>query len=86
MGLIGRNSSSPDLVQATSYCNNQPQRNLPCVFDTATNNVYAARSQHSGGVNACLGDGSVRFYRSTVDLATWRAMTTTQGGETLIAD
>jgi len=30
-----------------------------------------ARSRHSGGVNACLGDGSVRFIRNSISQQTW---------------
>jgi prepilin-type processing-associated H-X9-DG protein len=48
--------------------------------------TYAAiisRSYHPGGVNALLGDGSVRFIRSTISGTTWRALGTVQGGEVL---
>ncbi len=41
----------------------------------------AARSNHPGGVNVTLGDGSVRFVNDTVDLLLWRALATRQGGE-----
>ncbi len=34
-----------------------------------------ARSFHPGGVNALLGDGSVKFIKSTIDGMTWRALT-----------
>ena len=40
-----------------------------------------ARSNHPGGVNAVLGDGSVQFYADTVDLSLWRALGTRAGGE-----
>jgi prepilin-type N-terminal cleavage/methylation domain-containing protein/prepilin-type processing-associated H-X9-DG protein len=40
-----------------------------------------ARSNFSGGVNVAFGDGSVRFIRDNVQLATWRAMATRAGGE-----
>ncbi|MCF0234413.1 MAG: DUF1559 domain-containing protein, partial [Thermoguttaceae bacterium] len=43
----------------------------------------AARSHHSGGVNAAMGDGSVRFVSETINLDTWKALSTTQGGETV---
>jgi prepilin-type N-terminal cleavage/methylation domain-containing protein/prepilin-type processing-associated H-X9-DG protein len=52
----------------------------------ATNICYAAvtaRSYHTGGVNVALMDGSVRFVRDNLDLATWRALGTRQGGETI---
>jgi prepilin-type N-terminal cleavage/methylation domain-containing protein/prepilin-type processing-associated H-X9-DG protein len=34
--------------------------------------LIPARSLHPGGVNALLGDGSVRFVANTVDLLTWQ--------------
>jgi prepilin-type N-terminal cleavage/methylation domain-containing protein/prepilin-type processing-associated H-X9-DG protein len=46
----------------------------------------AARSKHPGGVNAALCDGSVHFFAETIDLAVWRALSTTQGGETVDAN
>jgi prepilin-type N-terminal cleavage/methylation domain-containing protein len=33
-----------------------------------------ARSKHTGGVMACLADGSVRFVSNTISLATWRQL------------
>jgi prepilin-type N-terminal cleavage/methylation domain-containing protein/prepilin-type processing-associated H-X9-DG protein len=38
-------------------------------------------SAHPGGVNVLLGDGSVRFIKDNVALATWRALSTRNGGE-----
>ena len=40
-------------------------------------------SAHTGGVNALLGDGSVRFIQNSINLATWRALGTRNGGETV---
>lgn len=42
---------------------------------------FLARSQHPGGVNVALGDGSVRFIPNSINLATWRALATRSGGE-----
>ncbi|MGL4941850.1 MAG: DUF1559 domain-containing protein [Thermoguttaceae bacterium] len=42
-----------------------------------------ARSFHSGGVNAAIGDGGVRFISDTVNLHTWRCVTTGTGGESV---
>jgi len=39
-------------------------------------------SLHPGGVNATLGDGSVRFLSETTDLAILKAISTMAGGET----
>ncbi len=43
---------------------------------------FFARSNHPGGVNVGLADGSVRFISQTIDLATWRALGSIAGGET----
>ncbi len=43
--------------------------------------VFAARSYHPGGVNAAMGDGSVRWFTSAVDTSVWRALGTRDGGE-----
>jgi prepilin-type N-terminal cleavage/methylation domain-containing protein/prepilin-type processing-associated H-X9-DG protein len=46
----------------------------------------AARSGHSQGVNAAMADGSVRFVRNSINLTTWRAMATRNGGEVFSND
>jgi prepilin-type N-terminal cleavage/methylation domain-containing protein/prepilin-type processing-associated H-X9-DG protein len=43
-------------------------------------------SRHPGGVNMMMGDGSCRFVKSTVNLQSWRALGTRNGGEVLSAD
>ncbi|HWG47201.1 MAG TPA: DUF1559 domain-containing protein [Gemmataceae bacterium] len=57
-------------------------------FITATESslgdTYAAvtsRSYHTGGVNALLMDGSVRFINNSVAVGTWRALGSRAGGE-----
>ena len=45
--------------------------------------VVPPSSAHTGGVNVLLGDGSVRFVTDTIDLPTWRALGTRNGGEVL---
>ncbi len=40
-----------------------------------------ASSQHTGGVNMTLCDGSVRFVADTIDLQLWRSIGTRNGGE-----
>jgi prepilin-type N-terminal cleavage/methylation domain-containing protein/prepilin-type processing-associated H-X9-DG protein len=85
---LAPNSSTPDVVYTAGYCNNQPQANLPCTgTPTSTNpSMFGSRSNHPGGVNAGLCDGSVRFVRQSIPLATWRAMSTTEGGEVVSND
>lgn len=43
--------------------------------------LYTARSQHAGGVNAALGDGSARFIAEQIDLKIWRALSTRAGAD-----
>jgi prepilin-type N-terminal cleavage/methylation domain-containing protein/prepilin-type processing-associated H-X9-DG protein len=61
--------------------------NQPGVWDcgNASHNkgLTAARSNHAGGVNVLLCDGSVRFVRDGIAPATWRALATRAGGEVL---
>jgi prepilin-type processing-associated H-X9-DG protein len=57
-----------------------PNSKIP---DVVKNNwgFMAARSLHPGGVNVLLGDGSVRFVKDSINIATWRALATRAGGE-----
>jgi prepilin-type processing-associated H-X9-DG protein len=48
--------------------------------------AITARSYHPGGVNALFADGSVRFAKSTIDGATWRALGTVAGREVISGD
>jgi len=50
--------------------------------NTAFNSMHiAASSFHTGGANACLADGSVRFFRDSTSIQNWRAMGTRSGGD-----
>jgi prepilin-type N-terminal cleavage/methylation domain-containing protein/prepilin-type processing-associated H-X9-DG protein len=51
--------------------------------DYVTTAWRAARSQHPGGVNLLMGDGSVRFESEFVDMLVWRAIATIDGHEAL---
>jgi len=43
--------------------------------------MVTARSQHPGGVNLLMGDGSTRFVTETISRAVWRGLGTRGGGE-----
>ena len=48
--------------------------------------LFGATSYHSGGVVVALLDGSVRFVKDSISLATWVAIATKAGGEVVSAD
>ena len=48
--------------------------------------AVTARSWHPGGVNALLGDGSVRFVKDSINGEAWRGLGTIRGGEVISAD
>jgi prepilin-type N-terminal cleavage/methylation domain-containing protein/prepilin-type processing-associated H-X9-DG protein len=48
--------------------------------------MQLARSRHSQGVNAAMCDGSVRFFRDTISVETWRALGTANGAEVISAN
>ena len=75
------NSTTRDLIWG---CRNFPQEGMPC---SQSGSPYvamraAARSYHQGGVNICMGDGSVRFVRDSIPLLVWQGMGSRGGGET----
>jgi prepilin-type processing-associated H-X9-DG protein len=43
---------------------------------------FAARSNHTSGVNVALADGSVRFVNNSIQQFTWAALSTRAGNET----
>ena len=61
------------------------RRNAPCQSSVLAFGLInmAARSNHTGGVNVLLGDGSVRFVQNDVDAAVWQASASINAGETL---
>ena len=52
-----------------------------CGDDTNNRAHVAARSYHTGGVNVCMADGSVRFIADSINFAVWQAMGTRAGGD-----
>jgi prepilin-type processing-associated H-X9-DG protein len=74
MTITGPNSTTPDRI----WC--FETETAPCI-NTDQNVFQAARSRHPGGVNAALGDGSVRFFSNTITLEIWQAAGTSYGGE-----
>ncbi len=61
------------------YC--VPKVKAPCASSSVLNAYTLARSNHTGGVNVCLADASVRFYSNTITPSTWLALGSRNGGE-----
>lgn len=75
------NSSVPDCLRDIS-CGDPLVEVSPCSPTCQEcDGRPAARSFHPGGVNAVACDGSVTFFSDSIDLYTWRALSTIQGGE-----
>ena len=45
--------------------------------------AVTSRSFHTGGVNVTRADGSTQFFSDNIDLVTWRALSTRNGGEVI---
>jgi len=79
------NSQVPDY----GVCGEQTDpRKAPCTRKTGTPGTHylSSRSRHPGGVNVLLGDGSVRFIKDSISLASWKALSSRAGGEVLSSD
>ncbi|MCC6509821.1 MAG: DUF1559 domain-containing protein, partial [Pirellulaceae bacterium] len=86
--FLAPNSNQPDVVENIAYCRGIPgaagynPRNPPCAAPTtAFPSTIAARSRHVGGVQAAMCDGSVQFVSNSINLDTWRGLSTTAGSE-----
>jgi prepilin-type N-terminal cleavage/methylation domain-containing protein/prepilin-type processing-associated H-X9-DG protein len=81
---------------AVGTCNFPPNLNLDQKYgvcnaaavaaDAAWVSTFGFRSRHPGGLQFAYADGSVHFIQESIDLPTYRAMSTIRGGETLEAD
>ncbi len=79
------NSTLPDQMNTgagANGCFSEPLSGLPCTLGPNPG-ILGARSRHSGGVQVLLGDGSVRFVSNSVDIVTWRGLSSIRAGETL---
>jgi len=88
------NTLNPDYI-IDSSCNDTENPEAPCIFGqtatfttgttTATRGIYkmSARSRHTGGVNVGIADGSCTFISNTINLDTWRALSSTYSGKSI---
>ncbi|MGL6075001.1 MAG: DUF1559 domain-containing protein [Fimbriiglobus sp.] len=78
------NAPNTTVKDVSPFCNDTTfPGNPPCTNAASQFAFKSARSRHTGGVNVLLGDGSVRFARDGIAIATWRALGTMNGGEVL---
>ena len=63
------------------YYTPNPVGKWDCGNGSHNKGLSTGRSNHPGGVNLLLCDGSVRFVRDSVSLTIWRAVSTRAGGE-----
>jgi prepilin-type processing-associated H-X9-DG protein len=71
------------------YYHVMPPGQKACAIRSAFGNVdsfIGSSSFHPGGANVLILDGSVRFLKASVGLATWNALGTRSGGEVVSAD
>jgi prepilin-type N-terminal cleavage/methylation domain-containing protein/prepilin-type processing-associated H-X9-DG protein len=86
-GLRTPNSRDNDWMQSAGYCNWPAIRsNPPCQGGPGGLVIIAARSKHPGGVNVTFCDGSVKFIKDSVNIATYNALSSSKGGEVISAD
>jgi len=66
-------------------CRSTTWQEAPCttIGASGTNAANYARSMHTGGVHALLGDGAVRFISSNVDRQSFQDLATRDGGEVI---
>ncbi|MDR1963132.1 MAG: DUF1559 domain-containing protein [Planctomycetaceae bacterium] len=81
------NSRQPDNTGlGYSHCHQRPVSGsyngvkYPCWIYSYYYVLISARSNHVGGVNAALGDGSVRFVTETISRSVWRPLGAAQDG------
>jgi len=86
--ILAPNSTFPDSMGNGGCAVQNPPCNGGYKPSGAQANVvyFGARSFHPGGVNATMCDGSVRFVKNSINISTWMAAGTSQGGEVISAD
>jgi prepilin-type N-terminal cleavage/methylation domain-containing protein/prepilin-type processing-associated H-X9-DG protein len=84
--LFPPNTRVPATIGGTTYDVNFTSSREARVATRRTYAAVTSRSYHSGGVNALLMDGSVRFVSNSVTPDGWRALGTRNGGEIIAGE
>ena len=75
-----------DNATGTAYIHCGPPNSTNCGFPANLRFCVNANSDHTGGVNMALCDGSVRLVPTSISLSTWRALGTRAAGDLLGSD
>ena len=78
-----------ELQDGPGYCTGLdlgPKLRMGCMKDGTLMTSAMSRSLHTGGVNTCLADGSVRFIPDTVSQLSWVRLLSKQDGQILDND
>ena len=84
MGWLAPNSKEGDRISRQKLADSYYQENkipIPTSVGSYDDEIFCARSHHSGGVNVAKCDGSLAFISDNVELRVWRATTSAMGGE-----
>ncbi|HKI20025.1 MAG TPA: H-X9-DG-CTERM domain-containing protein, partial [Isosphaeraceae bacterium] len=65
------------------FCIGSPSENVQqgCIINRTAADCYGAVSMHPGGINACFGDGSVRFIKDGINRTIWWSLGTKANGD-----
>jgi prepilin-type N-terminal cleavage/methylation domain-containing protein/prepilin-type processing-associated H-X9-DG protein len=80
MGYTMFNTVAPPNYNGWSGCR------MDCCVQAEHDHYVQAMSNHSGGVNVLMADGSVRFVKSSIAILTWWGLGTRAGGEVISSD
>jgi prepilin-type N-terminal cleavage/methylation domain-containing protein len=78
--------SWPYSNNAVGTCAIPPNYQMPPTMTASPGNwptTYSFRSNHTGGLQFAMADGTARYVSSTIDMPTYRALATIQGGESV---
>ncbi len=59
---------------------------MDCCVQAEHDHYVNAMSNHPGGVNVVMADGSARFIKNSISMATWWALGTKNNGEVITSD
>jgi prepilin-type processing-associated H-X9-DG protein len=82
----------PFALIINSYNHFNTPNKLSCTFNNSeipwagSNMAATANSNHPGGINVAMADGSVKFIRDTINVQTWWALGSRNNGEVISAD